>query len=62
MLLVVFHSSLLYHSNHDPTFFQGVYDFGPKRLRRSFFDILCNPVPETEFEEVLDEADNLEAL
>ncbi len=44
------------------TFFWGVYDFGPKSRRRSFFDILCNPVPGIKFEEILDEADDLEAL
>jgi hypothetical protein len=33
------------------TFFQGVFDFGPKSCRRSFFNILCNPVPVIEFEE-----------
>ncbi len=44
------------------TFFWGVYDFGPKSHRRSFFDILCNTVPGIEFEEILYEADGLEAL
>ncbi len=44
------------------TFVGGGYDFGPKSCRRSFFDILCNPVPEIEFEEILYEADDLETL
>jgi hypothetical protein len=39
-----------------------VYDFEPKSCRRSFFDILCNPVPGIEFEEILYEADDLETL
>ncbi len=61
MLLVVFHSSLFYHSNHD-LYILLRNDFGPKSRRRSFFDILCNPVSGIEFEEILYEADDLEAL
>jgi hypothetical protein len=39
------------------------FDFEPKSRRRSFFDILCNPVPAgIEFEEILYEADDLETL
>jgi hypothetical protein len=44
------------------TFFQGVYDFGPENCRRSFVDIICNPVPGIEFKEILGEADDLETL
>jgi hypothetical protein len=44
------------------TFFKGVYDFGPKSCRRSFFDILSNPVPGIEFEGRLSKADDFEAL
>jgi hypothetical protein len=44
------------------TFFRGVYDFGPKSCRRSFFDILSNPVPGIEFEVRLGKADDFEAL
>jgi hypothetical protein len=43
-------------------FFRGVYDFGPKSCRRSFFDILYNPVPGIEFEGRLSKADDFEAL
>ncbi len=39
-----------------------MYDFGPKSRRRSFFDILSNPVPGIEFEGRLGEADDFEAL
>ncbi len=44
------------------TFFWAEYDFGPKSHRRSFFDILCNPIPGIEFEEILYEADDLENI
>ncbi len=39
-----------------------MYGFRPKSCRRSLFDILFNPVPGIEFEEILNEADDLEAL
>ena len=32
------------------TFFQYVYNFGPKHCKRSLFDILSNPVPGTKFD------------
>ncbi len=44
------------------TFVWGVYDSGPKSCRRSFFDILCNPVPGIEFKEILCEADDFKTL
>jgi hypothetical protein len=32
------------------TFFQHVYNFGPKHYKRSLFDILSNPIPRIEFD------------
>ncbi len=43
-------------------FLRFVYVFGPKSCRRSFFDILCNPVLGIEFQEILYELDDLETL
>jgi len=43
------------------TFFRGVYDFGPKWRKRTFIDILLNPVPGIEFDERLDETDDFDA-
>ncbi len=44
------------------TFFRGVYDFGPKCRKRTFFDILLNPVLGIEFEERLGETDDFDAF
>ena len=44
------------------TFFRGVYDFGPKHRKRSFFDILRNPVPSVEFEGRTGESDDFNSL
>jgi hypothetical protein len=61
MFTVVSYTSLLHHSNHDLYFFRGVYDFGPKWHKRTFNDILLNPVPGIEFDERLDETDDFDA-
>jgi hypothetical protein len=39
-----------------------VYDFGPKCRKRTFFDILLNPVLVVEFEGRLGEADDFDAF
>ena len=44
------------------TFFQGVYDFGPKHCKRSFLDIMRNPVPSVEFEGRIGELDDFNSL
>jgi hypothetical protein len=44
------------------TFFQGVYDFGPKHRKRSFFDIMSNPVPSVEFEGRIGESNDCNSL
>jgi hypothetical protein len=44
------------------TFFQGVYDFGPKHCKRSLFDILCNPIPGIELEERLGKSADFDSL
>ena len=44
------------------TFFKHVYDFGPKHRKRSFLDILWNPVPGVEFDGRLGESDDYESL
>jgi len=44
------------------TFFKHVYDFGPKHRKRSFLDILLNPVPGVEFDGRLGESDDYESL
>jgi hypothetical protein len=44
------------------TFFWGVHDFGPKCHKRTFFDILLNPVPGVEFEGRLGKTDDFDAF
>ncbi len=44
------------------TFFQHVYNFGPKPCKRSLFDILSNPVPRIEFDGRLGESDEFDLL
>jgi hypothetical protein len=44
------------------TFFQGVYDFGPKHCKLFLLDILWNPVPGIEFEGRLGESADFESL
>jgi len=44
------------------TFFWHVYDFGPKHRKRSFFDILWNPVPGVEFDGRLGKSDDYDSL
>ena len=44
------------------TFFRGVYDFGPKCCKRTFIDILLNPVPGIEFEGRLGKTDDFNAF
>ncbi len=44
------------------TFFQHVYNFGPKHCKRSLFDILSNPVPGIEFNGCLGEPDEFGLL
>ena len=44
------------------TFFRGVYDFGPKCCKRTFIDILLNPVPGIELEGRLGETDDLNSF
>jgi hypothetical protein len=39
-----------------------VYDFGPKCCKRTFFDILLNPVPGIEFEGRLSETDDFDVF
>ena len=44
------------------TFFHGVYSFGPKHRKRSFFDILKNPVPGIEYEGRIGESDDFDSI
>jgi hypothetical protein len=44
------------------TFFWGVYDFGPKCCKGTFFDILFNPFSGVEFEGRLSETDDFDAF
>ena len=44
------------------TFFQEVYNFGPKHRQRSFIDILLNPVPGIEFEGRISESKDFDSL
>jgi hypothetical protein len=44
------------------TFFQAIYDFGPKHRKRSLLDILRNPVPGIEFEGRPGESDDFDLL
>ncbi len=44
------------------TFFCGVYNFGPKHVRRSLFNILLNPVPGIEFEGLVGESNEFDLL
>ncbi len=53
---------LLHCSNHNLYFLSGSYDFGPKCRKRTFFDILLNPVPGVEFEGRLGETDDFDAF
>jgi hypothetical protein len=44
------------------TFFRHVYDFGPRHRKRSFLDILWNPVPGVEFDGRLGESNDYDSL
>ena len=44
------------------TFFQYVYNFGPKHCTRSIFDILSNPVPRVEFDGCIGESKDFASL
>jgi hypothetical protein len=44
------------------TFFLGVYNFGPKHLQRSLFNILLNPAPGIEFEGQIGESNEFDLL
>ncbi len=44
------------------TFFQNVYNFGPKHCKQSLFEILCNPVPGIEFAGQLAKSDDFDSL
>ena len=44
------------------TFFQYIYNFGPKHCKRSLFDILRNSVPGIEFDGCIGESENFASL